>query len=197
MRFDQVVRKRRMVRNYEERPVDPDVLERILDLATRAPSAGFSQGQRLVVVTDAETRHAIARLGDEEAYVARGMDPWMSRAPVHVIVCIREEDYHERYREPDKLDDSGTEMDWPIPYWWIDAGATMMLLLLAAVAEGLGGGFFGVHRLAGLNDLLGIPDDVTAIGIVTIGHRAPDRRSTSLARGRKPGLVHYERWGQT
>ncbi len=196
MHFDEVVRKRRMVRNYQDRAVDPDALARICDYATRAPSAGYSQGQRLVVVTDADTRRAIARLGDEEGYVARGMDPWMSRAPVHVVVCVREEDYHERYREPDKVDDSGKEMDWPIPYWWIDAGATMMLVLLAAVAEGLAAGFFGVHRLAGLKELLAIPDDVTPIGIVTIGHPAPDRRSSSLARGRKPDLVHRERWGQ-
>ena len=195
MRFDEIVRKRRMVRNYEDRPVDADVLSRVVDLATRAPSAGYSQGQRLVVVTDRETRRAIARLADEEAYVARGMDPWMSRAPVHVVVCVREEDYHERYREPDKLDASGKEIEWPIPYWWIDAGATMMMLLLAAVAEGLGAGFFGTHRLAGLKELLDIPEDVAPIGIVTIGYPAPDRPSPSLARGRKPDLVHYERWG--
>lgn len=195
MQFDEVVRKRRMVRNYEDRPVDPDVLGRILELATHAPSAGYSQGQRLLVVTDRDTRHAIAALGDEDAYVARGMDPWMSRAPVHVVVCVREEDYHERYREPDKLDASGDEIEWPIPYWWIDAGATMMLILLAAAAEGLGAGFFGVHRLDGLKELLGIPADVAPIGIVTMGHPAPDRRSSSLARGRKPDLVHREHWG--
>jgi nitroreductase len=112
-----------------------------------------------------------------------------------VVVCVREDDYHERYREPDKLRDDGTEIAWPVPYWWVDAGAAMMLILLAAVDEGLAAGFFGFHRIEAVKALLGIPDDVAPIGIVTIGHPAPDRRSSSLERGRKPALVHHERWG--
>ncbi len=202
MRFDEVVRKRRMVRNYEERPLDPEILERILDVATRAPSAGFSQGQRLVVVTEEDTRRAIARLGDEDWYVAHGMDPWMSRAPAHVIVCVREEDYHERYREPDKLR-GGAEIEWPVPYWHVDAGAALMLILLAALDEGLAAGVYGVpvELTQAVKDLLGIPREIAIVAGVTIGKPAPDptwSNTSSRATQRRRDLdeiVSWERWG--
>lgn len=197
MEFAEVVRRRRMVRNYQDRAVDPVAIDRIIAAARKAPSAGFSQGQRFIVITDADTRRAVAELAGEDDYVAQGFDPWMSRAPVHVVVCVRENDYHERYREPDKTGATGEEIEWPVPYWWVDAGATMMLILLAAVDEGLAAGFFGFHRLDGLRDTLRIPEDVSPIGIVTLGYPAPDRRSGSVARGWKDpeGIVHRERWG--
>lgn len=198
MRFREVLAKRRMVRNYTAAPVDPATVDRIVDAARRAPSAGFSQGQRFIVVTDAGVRKDIADAADEPEYVANGFDPWISSAPVHVVVCVREDDYHERYREPDKLND-GAEIEWPVPYWWVDAGAALMLILLAAVDEGLGAGFVGFHALPSIKSKLGIPDDVTPIGVVTIGHPAPDRKSGSLARGRKPKeqVVFRDRWGRT
>ncbi len=192
MEFSEVVRRRRMIRNYEPDPVDPAVIERIVDAGTKVPSAGFSQGQSLVVVTEAETRQAIADLADEPQYVAMGFDPWISRAPVHIVICCSERVYRDRYDETDKSD--GGEQHWPVPYWWVDAGASMQNILLAAVDEGLGAGFLGVHSIPGLKSLLDIPDDVDPIGIVTLGHPAPDRRSGSLARGRRPGVVHRERW---
>jgi len=163
MDFQDVIRRRRMVRNYTDAPVDPASLDRLIEAARRAPSAGFSQGQYLVVVAKAETRQAIADLAGEPQYVAAGFAPWISRAPVHLVICCREADYHRRYQEPDKLDPQGREIAWPIPYWWVDAGASMMLLLLAAVDEGLAAGFLGVRSIPGLRDLLRIPEDVTPI----------------------------------
>jgi len=195
--FFEAVRRRRMVRNYTDEPVDPTALDRILEAARHAPSAGFSQGQSFIVVADAAVRHEIARLANEAEYVAAGFDPWISRAPVHVVVCVRKESYLERYREPDKggpEGEAGREEGWPVPYWWVDAGASMMLLLLAAVDEDLAAGFLGLHSLPRLKQLLGIPDDVSPIGVVTIGHAAPDRRSGSLQRGRREDTVHHERW---
>jgi nitroreductase len=195
MEFSDAVRRRRMVRNYTDAPVDPAAVERIIDLARRAPSAGFSQGQAFVVVTDPERRRQIAALAGEPEYVEQGFDPWISRAPVHVVVCVSEELYRARYREPDKSPD-GSEMEWPVPYWWVDAGAAMMLVLLAAVDEGLAAGFLGSHAMPELERFLGLPDDMHAIGVVTIGHPAPDRRSGSLRRGRRPDgeVVHREIW---
>lgn len=196
MELQEAVARRRMVRNYTDEPVDPAAIERIVDTARRAPSAGFSQGQRFVVVTHGDRRRAIAELGDEAAYVADGFDPWMSRAPVHVVPCADERAYHARYNEPDKLGEDG-EIDWPVPYWHVDIGASLALLLLAVVEEGLAAGFFGVHRLDGLRELLGVPDGVHPIGVVTIGHPATDRRSGSLARGWRDldEVLHRERWG--
>lgn len=198
MDFQDVIRKRRMVRNYTGEPVDAAAIERLIEATRRAPSAGFSQGQYLVVVTSAELRAAIADLSGEPDYVAAGFDPWISRAPVHFVVCTSEADYHRRYQEPDKVDAEGREMGWPIPYWWVDAGASMMLLLLAAVDEGLAAGLLGVHSIPGLRTLLEIPDEVTPIGVVTIGHPAPDRRSGSLNRGwrEESEVVHHERWNR-
>lgn len=185
-----------MVRNYTDKAVDREAVERIVEAARRAPSAGFSQGHSFVVVTDASTRQAIANLAGEQEYVARGFDPWISRAPVQVIVCVREESYHERYREPDKTRSDGSEIDWPVPWWWVDVGGAFMTLLLGAVAEGLAAGLLGTDASGDLRALLGIPDDVTPVGIVTIGHPAPDRRSASLRRGWKPigEVVHWEKW---
>jgi nitroreductase len=194
--FRDVLGRRRMVRRYSDRPVSREVIERVVNTALRAPSAGFSQGQSFVVVTDESVRREVAQLADEDAYVAAGLPPWISRSPVHVVICTREDSYHERYNEPDKLADDGTEIEWPVPYWYVDVGASMMLLLLAAVDEGLGAGFFGVHRLQGLNELLRIPDDVTPIGVVTLGYPEGDQPRGSAARGRKDPsqTIHWESW---
>lgn len=196
MEFSDVVRHRRMVRNYTGDPVDPATVDRIVAYGLRAPSAGFTQGQSFVIVTDAVTRRAIAGLAGEESYVQQGFDPWISKAPVHVVVCVSETAYHRRYQEPDKTDHQGQEIEWPVPYWWVDAGASLMLILLAAVDEGLAAGFLGVHSIPGLRVLLGIPQTVAPIGVITLGHAAPDRRSASLRRGRRPlqDVIHRERW---
>jgi nitroreductase len=197
MEFDEVVRRRRMVRNYVDIPVDETVLDRIIDRAGRGPSAGFSQGVSFVVVTDESTRQEIAVLAGEDEYVRQGFDPWISRAPVHVMICVRKGAYFERYREADKDGEDGpkgTEEGWPIPYWWVDAGASMMLLLLAVVDEGLAAGFLGAHNIDAIEELLEIPEDVSPVGIVTIGHPAPDRGSGSLLRGRRTDTVRRDRW---
>ena len=182
-----------MVRNYTDEPVDHEAVERILDAGRRAPSAGFSQGHAFVVVTDTDTRRAMAELAGEPEYVARGFDPWVSKAPVHIVLTTREGSYHERYREPDKAGADGTERAWPVPFWWVDAGAAMQNLLLAAVDEGLAAGFLDVPAQQ-VRLLLGVPDDVDIVGLITIGHPAPDRPSGSLKRGWRHDYVHREKW---
>jgi nitroreductase len=197
MEFNEVLRRRRMVRNYDpDRPVSREALERIAAAAQRAPSAGFSQGQRLVVVTDPDRRGRIADLCDEAEYVQAGFDPWISRAPALFIPCVSEEIYHARYREPDKIRPDGTEIEWPIPYWYVDIGSTVMLILLAAINEGLAAGFLGTHRVGDLSAELGLPPDQQPVGVITVGHPLPDRRSRSLKRRRvKPDdFVRWEQW---
>src|SRR4051812_877941 len=197
MEFKEVIRRRRTVRNYDPaKAVSRDAVERIVEAAQRAPSAGFSQGQRLVVVTDGETRRAIAEICDEPEYVAAGFDPWGSRAPVLLISCVSEGGYHPRYREADKLEDDGTEIEWPVPYWWVDIGTTWMLIMLAAVDEGLAAGFLGTHRIEELKTLLGVPAEFVPIGVVTVGHPLPDRKSGSLKRGWVPNadFARWEKW---
>ena len=201
MELRDLLRRRRMVRRYLPDPVPRETVERIVATVRRAPSGGFSQGHRLVVVTDGETRKELARLAGEDEYVAAGHDPWLSVAPVHVFVGTREESYHERYRQPDKLRD-GQEIGWPAPYWYVDAGAAFMLVQLAALDEGLATGVYGVlrERVPEVKRLLGVPADVHFVCVLTIGHEARDPGEgasvSRLSQRRLPldELVRWERW---
>ena len=195
MEFSDVLNRRRMVRNYTDTPIANDALDRIADAALRAPSAGNSQALGVVIITDATKRSQIAAVANEDGYVAAGFDSWISRAPAHIVISVSEKVYHDRYSEPDKIGPDG-EIEWPIPYWWVDAGAALMAVLLAAIDEGLAAGFLGVHSVPDLSELLGLPSDHTPIGIVTVGHAAPDRRSGSLDRPRKARqtVIHRDSW---
>lgn len=186
-----------MVRNYTDQPVDPGALDRIAASALRAPSAGNSQAIGVVVVTDPAIRRQVAEIADEASYVAAGFDPWISKAPAQVVISVSEKVYRDRYSEPDKLGPDGQPIEWPVPYWWVDAGASMMAVLLATVDEGLAAGFLGVHSVPDLADLLAIPDHFHPIGVVTIGHAAVDRRSGSLDRPKKTAddVIFRDRWG--
>src|SRR5687768_17517109 len=122
MEFSEVVHRRRMVRHFAAEPVDRAVLERIATSAQRAPSAGFSQGQRLIIVTEPERKQRLAELVGEGFYTERGFDPWISEAPALFVPAVSAKVYVDRYNEPDKRDPSsppGTEDEWPVPYWWM------------------------------------------------------------------------------
>jgi nitroreductase len=202
--FRELLARRRMTRAYSPEPVERETIERIVGVIRRAPTAGFSQGQRLLVVTDPQTRRRIAEISDEEGdYVAQGYEPWLSVAPVHVLLLTREADYHERYQREDKLAvTGGVEVEWPVPYWFVDAGATMMLVMLAALDEGLACGFAGFvpPQGDGVKELLGIPAELWLDGVITIGRAEADpqgsRTTSALTQRRKPldELVHWERW---
>lgn len=194
MDFQEVVRRRRMVRNFDQRPVPPDVLERVLANAVRAPSAGFSQGWAFVVLEGpAET----GRFWGDRALGRRWQG--VARAPVVVIALSNREMYLDRYAEADK---GWTDRDlsrWPVPYWHIDVGMAALLMLLTAVDAGLGALFFGIpgERWAELGPLLGVPGDYTPVGAIALGYAAPDVPSPSLKRGRRPveEVVHRGRFG--
>ena len=196
MDFYELVNKRRMVRNFSADPVDPAAIERILDAAKHGPSAGFTQGQDFIIVTDPTMKQRLADFCGEAEYVAMGFDPFISKAPVLIVPCTNEGAYHRRYQQPDKVDEDGNEGDWPVPYWFMDAGHSVMLLLLAVVHEDLAAGFAGFQDLDAAREALGIPTEVTPVGLIPIGHPAPDKRSPSLKRGRRPttDTVHRERW---
>jgi FMN reductase [NAD(P)H] len=201
--YRDVLSRRRSVRAYRDEPVPRDVLERITNAAVvRAPSGGFSQGLRLVVVTDPDTRRAIATAGAEDELAEKGRPRWKAAAPVHVVVLTREDDYHERYTQADKLAiTGGRELEWPAPYWFVDAGAAMMLLMLGAFAEGLASAVFGVTDIPALRRILGLPDDLHFVAVVTMGYAAdadPAAPASSVfTQRRKPRdeVVHWERWG--
>jgi FMN reductase [NAD(P)H] len=182
-----------MVRAYEPEPVPREAIDRIVRSVRRAPSAGFSQGLRLVVVTEAERRRRLAEVIREES--------WVGNAPVLIVVCVREDDYHDRYREPDKLV-GGVEIEWPIPFWYLDAGAAAMLILLAAIDEGYASGLFGVfvEAIPAFREELGLPADVEIACCITVGTPAGDDEASALSsrltqrRRAQAEVVRWEHW---
>jgi nitroreductase len=186
-----------MVRAFSSEPVAPDTLERVLDAGRRGPSAGYSQGVEFVVVTEAERRSALAAV----LAAPEGLARTLRTVPIHVLICSSSEIYKARYREPDKARirrDVSDEELWQVPFWHVDAGCAMMLLLLAAVNEGLDAGFIGVWRQDEAKALLDIPAGYSITGLAMLGHRAPDERpqGSVTSRRRKPAdeVVHHERW---
>ena len=123
---------------------------------------------------------------------------------MHVVVLVSEDDYHDRYRRSDKLAiTGGREIEWPAPYWYVDAGAAMMLLMLGALDEGLAAAVFGCTDVPGLRRALSLPDDLHFVAVVTMGYPAEAddeelrRTSSAFTERRKPraDVVHWERWG--
>jgi nitroreductase len=199
MEFREVVRRRRMVRNYDpDRPVPEEVVERLLEHAIHAPSAGFSQGWGFLVLTSQSDRDRFWA-----ATTAPGSEPdgWlagMRHAPLLVVPHSNRDTYLDRYAAPDKGWADRDETRWPVPFWHIDTGFAAMLMLLTAVDEGLGACFFGIppEFTGGYRAAFGVPEEFTPIGVLSIGYPAPDRRSPSLRRGRRPvsEVAHFGRW---
>lgn len=197
MELRDAIRRRRMVRNFEDRPVPPAALDRILDHARRAPSAGHTQGFAFLVLEGPEQ---VGRFWDCTFPAQRRAEfRWQGlfRAPVIVLPCSSKAAYLDRYAEPDKGWADRDEGRWPVPYWDIDCGMATMAILLTAVDEGLGALFFGIFE--GLGDLraaFGIPDDFHPIGAVALGWPAPDEPSPSLRRGRRSEdeVIHRGHW---
>jgi nitroreductase len=193
-----LLKKRRMVRHYTGERAPRDALERIAATVRRAPSGGFSQGQRLLVVDDPDLLARIAALDDDPL---EGVEPWLETAAAQVFVMTREDDYHERYQRDDKLQD-GEEIEWPVPFWHVDAGAAMMLVLLGAIEEGLAAAVYGIFGddERKLRELLRIPEDLTLVAGITIGYPLPDpgwsskTSRTTQRRRTVDEVVHWNHW---
>jgi nitroreductase len=207
MEFDEVVRLRRMVRSYDpDRPVPPEIVDKIIKHALRAPSAGFSQGWGFLVLTKPEDRELYwtstteGDLGDaptDEAWKGTWLDR-MRTAPLIIVALSNRSVYLDRYAQADKGWTDRDESHWPVPYWDIDAGFASLLMHLTAVNEGLGSCFIGlpVATIRTFKNAFGVPDEFTPIGALTVGYRAPDKKSPSLRRGHRPvdDVVHHGRW---
>jgi nitroreductase len=186
-----------MVRRFDPGPLPAGVLERILHAATRAPSAGFSQGLDLVVLEGPEAVRGFWRATTDPRF---GKPYSTAEPPVIVLVLSDPQAYLDRYGEPDK---AGLGMDveagWPVPYWDMDAAMAVMLMLLTAVDEGVGAWWFGVFSGAEalLRDL-GVPQGRRLVGAVALGRPAADDRPSGSAvtrpRRRLDEVVHRGRW---
>lgn len=201
MELRDAVRGRRMIRSYDpDRPVPRESVETLLNLAIRAPSAGHTQGWRFLVLDDITSCERFWTVTADDP--AEPADPWLTRmrqAPVLVLFFSDKQAYLDRYAEPDKGWDDRDEAHWPVPYWHIDTGMAAMIFLLAAHDAGLASCFFGVppDRWDTLFQEFAVPAGLAPVGVVSLGHPAPDLRSPSLKRGRKPlsALVAYGSFG--
>ncbi len=179
--------------------LDDDLLDELLDLARRAPSAGNTQAVEFVVLRGAETAaywDATLPADRREGFRWRGL----LDAPVLLLVLTRPEAYRERYAEHDKgrADTLGADLArWPVPYWWVDAGAVAQNVLLLATDAGLGACLFGAfdHEAAALT-ALGVPDDRRLVATIALGHPLPDEPGRSASRRRRPlgEITHRGRW---
>lgn len=201
MEFQDVVRHRKMVRNYATDAVDPTIIDRALHNATRAPNAGFSQGWAFLVLDRPEDVRAFWEATAEDI---DHPDDWltgMMRAPVVILPCSSKAAYLDRYAQPDKGWTDRDEARWPKPFWDMDTAMAALLILQTATDEGLASCFIGIppDREAAVRTAFAIPDDFDPVGVVTIGHHARDEGAAGSPRrrARKPidDLVHRGRWG--
>ncbi|HET9076264.1 MAG TPA: nitroreductase family protein [Acidimicrobiales bacterium] len=199
MELDEVIRRRRMCRDFSDRPVGRDVVDRLLDRARRAPSAGHTQGWAFLVMEGPAEVGRFWRATSDPDWLAAPSLPGLLRAPVVVVPMASESAYRDRYGEKDKAL-AGPAGGWSVPYWTVDVSFATMLLLLGAVDERLGALFFGLRP--GSPDRLrhefGVPDGWDPIGAVALGWPAPAERpsgsSTRRPRRAWDEVVHRGGW---
>ena len=191
MEFTDVVRHRHMVRRFTGEPVPAASLDRILHNAVRGPSAGFSQGQAFLVLTDEEDLKRFWAVTGVPA------DEPVAVAPVVIVPMSSKRVYLDRYALPDKGWTDRNETRWPVPFWLIDTGMAALLILLTVVDEGLAALYFGIvpEAVAPFREAFGVPDDHEPIGAIAIGHNAESAPRDLRAR-RRPAqdVIHYNRW---
>jgi len=199
MEFSDVVRRRRMVHVFEQRPVGADVIQRLMDIARRGPSAGFSRGTDFVVLDDPGTLTRFWELVEDPRFPREQGE--LGVAPPVLVLALPDPDrYVERYSRPDKIAFGLDRADaWSVKFWDTDTAMACMLLLLAAVDAGLGGWYFGISfGEAAVRRELGIPEDRNVIGVVGLGYEGVDERPRGSAHSvsRRPldDVVHRNRW---
>jgi len=202
MELRRAIETRRMTRDFAETEVTDDLVAELVDLASRAPSAGKTQGWSLLVLRDDARRQFwdLSLPADKREGFAW---PGLLRAPVVALSFADPDAYVARYSEPDKAHTGlGVGVDkWGAPYWTIDASMATMTLLLAAHDAGLGALFFAVFNGADeIRRHFGVPDSLQLLGAVALGHPASatrdERRGVSASRPRRRAndIIHPNRW---
>jgi len=192
-----------MVRSFDTTPVDPAVVDLILQAALRSPTAGNTRGTAWIVLEGPDQTALYFDATTDAAWRARHKD-WsdgLARAPVVLLAYSSPNAYVDRYAEEDKAAGGlgASASAWPVPYWVGDAAFGVMTVLLATVDAGLGACVLGAFR--GEADLaagLDVPTGWRLFCAVLLGHPdGADHRSASLDRD-KPypsGRIHRGRWG--
>jgi nitroreductase len=196
-----VFKRRRMIRSFRPDPIDPAVVDEILASVLHAPSAGFSQGNEFLVISDPAQVATFFELAEDPSFPTP--ERYLAvRPPVIVLVLSNASVYTERYSAPDKIQFGLDKVEnWPVPYWDVDAGMASMLLLLAVIEHGLGAYFAGLsHGERDVFEHFGIPDGFRTVGLIGLGYptAVDDASATASAfsRHRRPlaEIVHHDRW---
>ena len=198
--FADLARRRRMVRSYTDEPVEPSVVRSLIATARRGPSAGNTASLEYLVLDEPDSvmRYWDATLPSDRRSTFRWQG--LLQAPVLIVPCCSAASYVERYAEADKADSSlGRDVTaWSVPYWYVDGGAAVMLLLLAAVDAGLGALLFGQFGHTGaVKEAFSIPDDFEPLGTIALGHPAAHAgagRSSGRARRPLDQVIHRGTW---
>lgn len=169
MDFAELVKSRYSVRSYQPRPVEQDKLDRILEAVRLAPSGSNRQPWKFVVVRDGEVRRRLVAACSNQQFLAE--------APV-VVAGVG--------LMPDRV------MRCDIPGDPVDVTIAMEHLALAATAEGLGTCWIGAFDQDQVREVLGIPESVKVVAVMTLGYPADSPRP----KGRKPvgEIVSYDQW---
>ena len=187
-----------MTRRFAPGSLAPGVIDELLDVARRAPSAGYSQGVHFLVLEGSSLDTFWDVTGAREWFA--GVQEGVLAAPVIVLPLADPTAYTGRYAEADKaghgLDDAA---NWPVPFWLTDTAMAVQNLLLLAEERGLGALYFGIFRNARqLLDSLGVPAHVLQVGAVAIGERAADDTpsGSAVTRPRRPAVqvIHHHGW---
>jgi nitroreductase len=199
MDFEDVVLRRRMVRDFTDEPVARSLVEQLVASATRSPSAGYSQGFAFVVLTDPGQRRTFWETTSGPEWRGESESVPLTRAPVVIVPLANKQAYLDRYALPDKAHTPlSREEYWPAPYWDIDTGFGVMLILLTAVDLGLGALFFAIFQgEKALMEALGVPGGYRPIGAIAVGYpTAGERSRPELPSGRRhmDDVIRWERW---
>jgi nitroreductase len=189
-----------MTRAFSGKPVDQSVISSIVDLASRAPSAGKTQGWHLVVLQGPD----VAKFWDDTLPADRRESFRFKKlldAPIIALPFADPDAYVERYSLPDKEQTGlGSGVDaWATPYWTVDTSFAVMTLLHAAHDLGLGALFFAVFN--GENELrsrLEIPEHLQLLGAIAIGwplaEESAGGASAQRPRRKPDEIIHHSKW---
>tara|TARA_Y100000389_G_scaffold70060_1_gene66755 strand:- start:701 stop:1297 length:597 start_codon:yes stop_codon:yes gene_type:complete len=189
--FQSLINKRKIVRNYVESKKNYPELKTITKYAIKIPTAGFSRGIEIIHVSEKQNIELLAKYSNEDIYVEKGYEKWISKSVSLFLIIINVDAYHKRYNEIDKIT-SKKSTDWETPYWYVDAGAAMMNCMLLIEEAGLRSGFLGSHNMSNdkIKKHLSIPDEYLLLGFITAGVENESKNNTKTRKKRK--IVHNE-----
>lgn len=158
-----LITSRQSDRKYEDKAIEKEKLDRIIEAARMSPSANNAQPWKFIVVTDPELIKKIAEAASSKLL---GMNNFVVQAPVQIIVVREQSDIQTRTASVVKKRD----------YSLIDIGIAAENICLQAKAEGLGSCIIGWFDEKSIRKYLGIPSSKRVELIITLGYSLSHKR---------------------